>query len=908
MTPAGGMARKAVAMELVERNGPLGALARMLTRVATGQGGVTLVTGGMATGKTELLREFTGDAVRSGTLVLSATGSRAEQSLPLGVMCQILHGPAFPDIPVPSLSTVDAVAWDQVDPDPAVVGPHDAPVIREMCGALLTAAKNRTVIVWVDDIQFVDSATLRVLLYLRRRMATAPILLILSGWEQRRQTWPSFRAEITRQSHDHIKLAPLSLDGVGELIAERLDGPSATRLSPGCHQLSGGNPLLVHALLDDVRGRDLMPGGAYGQAVLTCLHRAGPQPHAVAGAVALLGEHVTQPLVAQLVGETVDEVAPALDLLAGAGVLDQMTFRHPVVASAVLDSMRPDDRSRMHLTAAKLLHQKGVGAREIARHLVAADVAREQWAVALLCEAAERALSDDDVARAGECLRLALRDCDDASRGDDIARSLARVEWRVNPVAAALHMPLAALMNPEGRDAVCMARHALWQGDKNAAIAAFNAVTDTQAADELRLVYEWQYGTQEGLPAKEGSSTPWVQVGSKLTGLMIKGRSAEVAVSAEHILQSCHLADTTLEIVVSALIALCYADKPDKAAFWCDTLSEEAERRNATTWQAVLCAARADIALRQGDLGLAETQANTALRLLPADGWGVLLGLPRATLLLAYTGMGRLDAAAEVLRQFVPDRMSDTVVGLRFLHARGHYHLASDRPLAALDDFQTCDWQMREWNIDVPALVPAHSDLAHAYLRLDQRKLARDLVCRQLDRPRAISSRTRGTALRVLAATSELRQRPQLLMEAIEDLHNCGDRLELARALIDLSEAHQELGEFSRARMHARRAAAEAKACRAEPLSKMLSHGGCFEPKDQRLTAEGVPPLSGAERRVATLAARGYSNREIGRMLYITVSTVEQHLTRVYRKLNVGSRADLPVGLLLSRVPVKSVQ
>jgi DNA-binding CsgD family transcriptional regulator len=252
--------------------------------------------------------------------------------------------------------------------------------------------------------------------------------------------------------------------------------------------------------------------------------------------------------------------------------------------------------------------------------------------------------------------------------------------------------------------------------------------------------------------------------------------------------------------------------------------------------------------------------------------------------------------------------MFKTVIGLRYLHARGHYYLATDRALAALDDFQTCDRQMREWNIDVPALVPAHTDLAQAYLRLDQRKVARDLVTRQLDRPRVISSRTRGTSLRVLAATSELRQRPQLLMEAIEDLHNCGDRLELARALIDLSEAHQELGEFSRARMHARRAAAEAKACRAEPLSKLLSHGGTFEMKEQRIEGDGVPPLSGAERRVATLAARGYSNREIGRMLYITVSTVEQHLTRVYRKLNVGSRADLPVGLLLSRVPVTGAQ
>ena len=48
---------------------------------------------------------------------------------------------------------------------------------------------------------------------------------------------------------------------------------------------------------------------------------------------------------------------------------------------------------------------------------------------------------------------------------------------------------------------------------------------------------------------------------------------------------------------------------------------------------------------------------------------------------------------------------------------------------------------------------------------------------------------------------------------------------------------------------------------------------------------------------MATLAARGDTNREIARRLYITVSTVEQHLTRVYRKLNVAGREDLAVRL-----------
>lgn len=60
-------------------------------------------------------------------------------------------------------------------------------------------------------------------------------------------------------------------------------------------------------------------------------------------------------------------------------------------------------------------------------------------------------------------------------------------------------------------------------------------------------------------------------------------------------------------------------------------------------------------------------------------------------------------------------------------------------------------------------------------------------------------------------------------------------------------------------------------------------------PADPRLTA-----LSPAERRVAVLAADGCCNREIARRLFITVSTVEQHLTKTYRKLGVHSRGELP--------------
>jgi RNA polymerase sigma factor (sigma-70 family) len=56
--------------------------------------------------------------------------------------------------------------------------------------------------------------------------------------------------------------------------------------------------------------------------------------------------------------------------------------------------------------------------------------------------------------------------------------------------------------------------------------------------------------------------------------------------------------------------------------------------------------------------------------------------------------------------------------------------------------------------------------------------------------------------------------------------------------------------------------------------------------------------LTDAERRVAALAAAGVTNREIASQLFITVSTVEQHLTKIYRKLNVRRRSGLPDGLI----------
>lgn len=118
--------------------------------------------------------------------------------------------------------------------------------------------------------------------------------------------------------------------------------------------------------------------------------------------------------------------------------------------------------------------------------------------------------------------------------------------------------------------------------------------------------------------------------------------------------------------------------------------------------------------------------------------------------------------------------------------------------------------------------------------------------------------------------------------------------------------ALRSLGELDAARAVSWRAAQEAKFCR--------STAGGSVPPDRAAPAPvarpgggepdrgEAPVLSDAEGRVALLAARGFSNRDISEQLFITVSTVEQHLTRVYRKLGVSGRRALPELLPLPRL------
>jgi DNA-binding CsgD family transcriptional regulator len=207
--------------------------------------------------------------------------------------------------------------------------------------------------------------------------------------------------------------------------------------------------------------------------------------------------------------------------------------------------------------------------------------------------------------------------------------------------------------------------------------------------------------------------------------------------------------------------------------------------------------------------------------------------------------------------------------------------------------------------MEVPAFTPWRSDTAVSCLWLGRQEEARSLAEEQLALTGPAQQRTRGISLRTLAATVPPEERIALLADAVTALRACGDRLELAQALVDLADARRRTGLSSVTVLT--EAMELSAACGVPDLTPTgpaeparLDMPGPRTPTTPRPAEYPNPSpdmLSEAELRVAELAAVGHTNRQIADQLFVTVSTVEQHLTKTYRKLRVSRRAQLSSAL-----------
>ncbi|WP_284746758.1 helix-turn-helix transcriptional regulator [Amycolatopsis sp. RTGN1] len=842
------------------RENPQGALAfleDLLIECDAGVGETVLVGGGPASGKTHLQHQVVVRAKELGIVTLTAAGAADERDVDGGVIDQLLASPLLP----PSLTGRPA------DGDGRDVDER----IAELCSAIHRLARERAVLVAVDDLHHIDETSARLLLRLQRRAPSAALLLVLNHADGSYADSP-----FTSLPHRHVELTPLSVQAIAELVQG--DG-----LPERIHELSAGNPLLVRALVDAHRG-SADTGSAYSEAVQRLLHRYGSPLREVATAIAVLDSDVTTEAVAIVAGVDPLEAEASTGRLADAGLVAGVRFRPPA-AAAVVGGLRGPEKVRLHVRAAEVKHARGLSPAEVARHLVAAGEAEADWALPVLVAAAEQVMLGDDIEFATRCLKLAASVAKARWEQQTISQLLAKITWRVNPAAAAPHLrSLREAGSLDASDRIGLARQSLWLGDRDTFERSFAALeTDVEPLDprtsaELILAGYWHYGVST-TTADPGD--PWLHTANSLAAMWRTGGTETTSACAERILQNCRLSDTSLEALATAILALAHDDKADRAEGWCTSLSEEAEYRGAITWKAMLDAIGASLRLRRGDVPGAVDLGTRALGMLDAPNWGVAISYPLATLLIAHTAAGAFKDAAAVLRHPMPDAVWATLGGVRYLRARGHFHLATNRGLAAVSDLQQCRRILHEQDLELPAVLPWQADLAEANLGLGNTAMAVELARQSLAGP--ADAYSRGSALRVLALAGDAAARPGLLNRAAEAFKASGDRLELAktmRTINHLSQRAERAGSLVKAvhvpRQGRSRPAVPRPVARPEPVA-----------------SPSASVLSEAELRVAELAVEGRTNRQIAETLYITVSTVEQHLTRVYRKLGVAGRAAL---------------
>ncbi|MFE7778562.1 LuxR C-terminal-related transcriptional regulator [Streptomyces sp. NPDC057445] len=714
-------------------------------------GALCVIGGSPGTGKSALLAAAAEHARRAGATVLAATASPAEQSLPLGILGQLLDGAAPPGLPPDARTAAFDDNWRGIR-DRAARGP---------------------VLVTVDDVQYADEASARCLLYLAGRLGTSRLLVLVGGHGPARVAPPPALTELLR--HPGARRITLTTLGV-DATAAFLTGPGGTdpatarRLAPAWHAATGGNPRLLHALLADQaaaatpRPTRPLTGTAVRRAVSRCLRAADPAAREAARALAVVAEDATVSLVGRLLGTHDRAAAPLLDELDTMGLVASGRLRHEGIRAAVLEELSPGPCARLHERAARLLYEDGAGPATVARHLMAAHAAvggtaaaaRVPWAVPVLAEAAEQALREGDPRRAAGCLRIAHRSGRDERSAAVLLAALARAEWELDPGTVACHLTVVEQALEQG-----------WFGQQEAAVAAGP------------LLWHGRLPAPGAVPAAAGGLIRQVFPGAG-------GAPTADSGAPERALRALALGHAPQPGITELLAALLHTTRLQRPESWCALLTEGAQDPDpggctrTPARRAVLAAATAVLHHRTGDHRAAARYAADALHLMPPASWGVAAGAPLAVAVEAATFREAHGEAAELLRIPVPEAMFRTVFGLHYLLARAHHQLAEGRSRAALADFDACRDLMADWR-----LVPGES--------LDLRI------------PAAEAPGVPGSGADPVAALSRAERRVAVL--AAEGCTNRGiaDRLFLTTSTVEqhLTRVYRKLGVRSRAELAA---------------------------------------------------------------------------------------------------------
>ena len=759
-------------------------------------------------------------------------------------------------------------------------------------------AARQPLVLAVDDAHWADAPSLRWLAHLAARVEHLPVALLLAVRDGPDE--PELLGEL-RAAGTRIRLGPLGPDATAALVRRRLgaapgDGVSGAdaQLGRDWHASTGGNPFLLEALATALRDGD-QKAEPIAQAVLRRIGPEGPEAGRLTRALAVLGGPAPLRQAAALAGLDLPAAARLADRLRAADVLapgSVLEFAHPIVRTAVYESIPPGERALAHAEAARLLERDGAHAERLALHLLRSEPGADPRVAALLRAAAAAATGRGDPGAAAACLRRALDEPPPAADRPGLLLELGIALARERSPAAV--PALREAVELAGPDAALLAARVLgiWAYHAEAAAICRNALSGPvpdDLADSLQaelfqnaVISAETVAEAVTLPRRTGRSAAWV-----INDALLAATSADGGAITLPALD--RISPDSLGAVY-ALLVLIWTGEFEVAGRICDTVLADARRRGSMSMVAHASCLHSMIMRRLGRLEEAADAARLALDFKLATSpplavaWAAALGVE------ALTRLGRLDEA---------DAMAGVAAGrkppegwthtLTFRQARGALRVAQHRPDEALADLLAAGEGWQALGVTNPAVASWRTAAVAAYRALGQHDEAAALAAEQLALARkAGRPLTLGIALRVHGD----------LAEAIGVLEASPARYELALALADHGASLRRSGQRTQAREPLLRALdlAErtgAAGLAAEVKRELLAAGA----RPRRAALTGPDALTAGERRVAALAADGASNRQIAEHLFVTQATVETHLRHAFRKLNITSRADLPATL-----------
>jgi DNA-binding CsgD family transcriptional regulator len=937
---------------LVGRAGELGIVSGFLADTL-GEPRALLIDGEPGIGKTSLLREILVLARDRDYRVLSCRPTRSEMDLSYIGLVELLGGvddEVIDGLPDPQARMLNMVlrreepegAFDRLSLGVAVVG------------AVRAVAATRPVLIAVDDAQWLDPASARMIAFVVRRLTgtAARIAMVRSqgDWSARLEhdraqpppgddpvNWGTELARAMPEGRiDTIRLGPIGASELSRILRRVLGWVPAWPRLLRIAELSAGNPMhaleLARAFGGTRSGGDLE--GVLPDSVLDLARsRIARLPADVRAAVEL----ASVPRAARL--DLLSQLDPAVpdpgDALAAArrsGIVtidaEQIRFTHPILAAAVYGSI-PDGRKReLHRTAAGLCDDP----EERARHLATAARGPDARVAAALDEAAERAWRRGAPDAAAELLRLA---CQLTPATADDALVLRRIAFgRLlhgagdGPGAIAELEALVASLPPGPARAraryhlmyIVRLSGSLGRAVDHGVLAAAEAAGDpslqSQVYEMLSRISDDDIerkldAARKGLQALGRVPDPDPDVVFHVRAALVEAEFyAGLGTHLERLEGLSPGARRRFPPVRTAsggddLIGrlLTYDGRIEEGLDTLRGMYERASVESRSILPAVL-GWMAEAQLSAGRFAAAAELTREAIE--RAEETGGKDGTPWEVGFhaVALAMLGRLDEAETVATRVRELAEADPSVGLDEAPARlalGIIALAQGRFSDAVAHLGNLDGMKRRAGIREPRLCAHAGDLVEALVGAGELTEAAEILARfEAEAVTSGGQWSLAAAARCQALVLAARGHLDGALAAAERSLSLFDGLpmpfERARTIFAVGQIRRR----RREKRLAREALTEALTTFENLQAPVWADRARTELAriPQRRAADGLTPT---EETIARLAAEGLTNREIADRAFLSPKTVEVNLTRIYRKLGVRSRAVLASRLTADR-------